>query len=59
MAESRIPDSKYNPYEWREFFALTPKNVGGGKYVWLKRLERRISPYSPLGITSEYREIKK
>lgn len=57
----KIPhlEDEVSSRDWHVFFALTPKNVGDGEYVWLQKAERRISPYSPMGLTYEYRKLSR
>lgn len=55
----QLPQIDFNPHKWHTVFAILPHGVGNGKVVWLQKVQRRVSPYSPMGLTYEYRELPK
>lgn len=52
-----LEEAAVNNYKWHELFAILPKHLEDGRWAWLERVEGRISPYSPLGLTWEYRAL--
>lgn len=47
-------------HNWHRWFAWRPIRIGhAGVWVWLEWVEARISPFSPFGLSREYRLIRR